>query len=188
MEKMFHQHAIDAAKIVFVFIAILWGVEVVNMFLFGGSLTSFGILPRSFIGLPGIIFWPFIHANFHHLLSNTTGLAVMGWFLALHGKEKFIKLSAFISVLSGTMVWLFAFTVGFHVGASGLLCGYFGYLVMHGLIKRSQMSILISIFLIIMYGGSMVFGIMPIFPGVSWEGHLFGLIAGIAAVFIFNDE
>lgn len=187
MEKMFYQHALDATKIIAIFIAILWAVETVNFFLFGNSLTSYGILPRTMIGLPGIILWPFLHANYYHLISNTTPLVVMGWFVALHGKDNFIKISSFISVLSGIMVWIFAFSSGFHVGASGLLCGYFGYLVANGIIKRNQMSVLISIFVIFFYGSSILFGLLPIFPGVSWEGHLFGLIAGVAAAYIFND-
>ena len=124
----------------------------------------------------------FLHGDFSHLLSNTGPLVVLGGLISLRGHSRLFWSSVFItSVGRSALVWLVAGIVtgyGIHIGASGLVFGYFGYLAARGLYERSLSSILISIAVIAVYG-TIIFGILPTNEFVSWEGHLFGLIAGV---------
>ena len=163
-----------------IFVASLWAVEIVDT-LTNLNLDQYGILPRNVTGLRGIPLSPFLHGDFGHLLSNTGPLIVLGGLISLRGVKRLLASSVFITLVSGTLVWLMAGVVtgyGIHIGASGLVFGYFGYLAARGLYERSLNSILISVAVIVVYG-TIIFGILPTDEFVSWEGHLFGLIAGI---------
>ena len=167
------------------FIAVIWGVEVANT-LMDHRLSEFGIVPRTTEGLRGIPLWPYLHAGFAHLISNTLPLAVLGGVIAIPGRNTLLKVSAIVVVVSGAGVWVFA-RPGIHVGASGLVFGYFGYLVARGWYQRSLSSVAVAILVVFFYGG-LIFGIVPSFGFVSWEGHLFGLMAGILAAKIIDEK
>ncbi len=163
-----------------IFVASLWAVEIAD-FLTNLNLDQYGILPRNVTGLRGIPLTIFLHGDFGHLLSNTGPLVVLGGLISLRGPSRLLWSSVFITLLGGSLVWLLAGVVtgyGIHIGASGLVFGYFGYLVARGLYERSLSSILISVVVIVFYL-PIIFGIFPTDERVSWEGHFFGLIAGI---------
>lgn len=167
-------------KPVIAFILLIWFIEVVDRLLFSGGLDQFGIIPRQFVGLRGIIFAPFLHGGFDHLLANTIPLIVLGILAFLRSGRKFWLITAIILLTSGTGVWIFGPAQSVHVGASGLIFGFFAYLVAVAYYDRSFPAIVIAILVILVYGG-IFWGIIPQDNGVSWQGHLFGLIGGIIA-------
>jgi membrane associated rhomboid family serine protease len=162
--------------------AVFWIVEIVNALL-GHQLCVWGIIPRTKQGLPGILFSPFLHAGFGHLISNTLPYLALGSLVVARGVGQFLAASVFIILVGGLGVWTIG-SPGLHVGASGLIFGYFGFLVALGWYERSLSSLLVSVMVIILYGG-MIWGILPMYPGVSWEAHFCGLIAGILAAPVF---
>ena len=160
------------------FVVLLWAVEAVNS-LTGHQLNEWGILPRTLTGLRGIPFSPFLHGNVSHLLVNTLPFLVLGGLVALQGRRAFLGVSLVVIVCGGIALWLFGRTA-YHIGASGLIFGYFGYLVARAWYERSIGSILIALVTLFFYGGLM-WGVLPTNAFISWEGHLCGLLAGILA-------
>ena len=145
----------------------------------GHRLSTWGILPRTEIGLTGIPLSPFLHDSFNHVLSNTVPFLILGGLVALRGSQKLIGVSLFIIVVGGAGVWLIG-RPAIHVGASGLVFGYFGYLVAAGWYDRKLGTILVAFAVIVLYGG-LVVGVLPTVGFVSWEAHLLGLVAGVLA-------
>ncbi len=166
-------------------LALVWLVEVVN-FIFAHGLTTWGIMPRSLTGLVGIPLAPFIHANFWHALSNTIPLLVLGGLTLSIGEKRFWLVTIAIVVLSGIMVWVLARNA-YHVGASGLIFGYFGFLVGRALMERNIVSIAIACLVVALYGG-LIWGLLPTRSFISFEAHLFGLIAGVAVVWLGRSQ
>ena len=177
------------------FVALLWVVEGVNA-LVGHGLNDYGLaplaLPYQGLGLfepsvsyfagavRGIALSPLLHGDFSHLLSNTLGLAVLGGLVALRGAKTLAGASLVIILLGGALVWLVG-RPAIHIGASGLLFGFFGYLVARGWYERSFWSIVVAVVVAVFYGGGIVVGALPQGGFISWEAHLFGLIAGVVA-------
>jgi membrane associated rhomboid family serine protease len=159
------------------FIILIWVVELVNMFL-GHRLCSWGIFPRTAAGLPGILLFPFLHCSIGDTLLNTIPFIVLGSLVILRGIQLFVGLSLFIILLSGTGVWLLGRSV-YHAGAGGLIFGYFGFLVARGWYERSLTSILIALFTLLFCSG-ILWRLLPLSSSTSWEGHLFGLLTGVA--------
>lgn len=164
---------------VLILVALIWVVEIVNMFL-GHRLVSFGILPRSFTGLIGIPLAPLLHAGIWHTVSNTVPLLILGSLTLAGGKKMFWETTVNITILSGVLVWIFGREAN-HVGASGLVFGYFGVIVARAVIGRSIIAIALAIVTVMTYGG-LLWGLLPLRNYVSFESHLFGLIAGIVIV------
>lgn len=162
-------------------IGAMWLLEIVDWFL-SQRLNAYGIIPRDRRGLIGIPLSPFLHGGFGHLISNTIPLLVLGSLVLLSSTKQFLQVTATIILLGGLGVWLFAIGSNEnHIGASGLVFGYFGFLVVRGYFERTIPSLIVAAIVIFMYGGGMVFGMLPVTPGVSWEGHLFGFLAGAFA-------
>jgi len=160
------------------FVVLIWAIELIN-FSIGHRLSNWGILPRTLKGLKGIPLSPFLHASLIHVMMNTIPLAVLGGFVLLHGRQIFFEISIIIILVSGTALWLLGRS-SYHVGASGLIFGYFGYLVLRAWYDRSLKSFIIAFVTVVLYGG-IIWGLLPTFSRISWEGHLFGLLAGILA-------
>lgn len=160
------------------FVALIWIIELIN-FSMGHSLCNWGVMPRTLSGLIGIPLSPFLHGSIIHILLNTIPLAVLGGFVILRGKRVFFEISIIIIFAGGTALWLLGRS-SYHVGASGLIFGYFGYLVFRAWFERSPISVIIAFVTIFLYGG-IIWGLLPTFTRISWEGHLFGLLAGILA-------
>ena len=169
---------------ILILVILIWAVEVVNL-LFSHGLVSWGISPRSVSGLVGIPVAPFVHAGLWHAASNTVPLFFLGVLTLAGGKRKFWETTVNVTLLSGALVWLFA-RDAYHVGASGLVFGYFGAILARAVFERSISSVAIGIVTVMAYGG-LVWGILPVRSYVSFESHLFGLIAGILVVW-FDEK
>ena len=169
----------EPIKSLLIFICIIWSVHFIS-FIF--PLRQYGLVPRDLQGCVGIITAPFLHGGFSHLIVNTIGLLTFGiLFSILENRRTFVILVE-IALIQGILTWLFA-GGGNHIGASGIIFGLYGYLLLVGLFRKKIKYVIISIFILFSYGG-MIFGILPGQPHISWEAHLFGFIAGgIAAKF-----
>ena len=162
------------------FVSLLWTIEIVDVFVFRGALNSYGVRPRSIDGLEGILFMPFLHGSFAHLASNTLPFLTFGWLIMLRKISDFFVVSAVTMLVSGLGVWLTGAPNSVHIGASGLIFGYFGFLLLRGLFERSFTSLLISLTVVFFYG-SLIWGVLPSQPGVSWQAHFFGFAGGVLA-------
>jgi membrane associated rhomboid family serine protease len=145
-----------------------------------GALLSLGVIPRNLIGLRGILFAPFLHGNFAHLLANSIPFAIMGWFVMLRDSRHFVPVTAMAMLSSGLLAWLLGASGSVHVGASGVIFGYLGFLLLSGWYARSVGSIVLSLVVAFMFGG-LVFGVFPGQVGISWQAHLGGFIGGVLA-------
>ena len=159
-------------------LCLIWAVEGVNL-LSGRQLYVFGILPRHVTGLVGIPLSPFIHGSVSHATLNTVPFLVLGGLVALRGVRTFVTTSVIIVLCGGAALWLFG-RFSYHIGASTLIFGYFGYLVARGWYERSAWAILTAFLTLFLYGG-LIWGVLPTRSFVSWEGHLFGMLSGILA-------
>ncbi|MBE9122488.1 rhomboid family intramembrane serine protease [Tychonema sp. LEGE 07199] len=169
------------------FVSLLWIIEIVDVFLFRGALNSYGVRPRSIQGLEGIIFMPFLHGSFAHLAANTLPFVTFGWLIMLRETRDFFIVSAVTILVSGFGVWLTGAPNSVHIGASGLIFGYFGFLLLRGYFERSFTSIAISLIVGFFYGG-LIWGVLPSQPGVSWQAHFFGFVGGILAAQLLGRQ
>jgi membrane associated rhomboid family serine protease len=160
-------------------VALMWSLEILDLFL-GGWLNQFGIRPHSIIGLRGILFAPFLHGNLLHLIANTIPFVILGWFVMLRRTSDFWTVSVIVMLVAGLGTWLFAPSWTNHIGASGAIFGYLGFLLSRGYFERSIGSIAMSLVVGLLYGG-MIWGVLPGQIGISWQGHLFGFLGGILA-------
>jgi membrane associated rhomboid family serine protease len=153
-------------------------IEIINLFT-GRMLSQLGTIPRYVPGLKGIILGPFVHGSLQHFLSNIVPLCIFSYLLLLYGLKRYVQVTLWIMLITGFLVWLFA-RPATHIGVSGVIYGYFGYLVLAGFLSGKFKLIIISVLVAFFYGG-LIFGILPSSPFVSWESHLFGFIAGLVA-------
>jgi membrane associated rhomboid family serine protease len=168
------------------FVLVIWFVEMVDWIL-GGSLDQFGILPRQVIGLRGIILAPLLHGSFSHVAANTIPFIILGWFVLLKGIRNFAIITSIIVIVSGLGTWLVAPAASVHIGASGLIFGFLGYLIFRGYFERSLQAIGWSILVLLIYGG-MLGGMLPTALPVSWQMHLFGFIGGGLAAYLLSKN
>ncbi len=159
----------------------LWAIHLVNVVL-GGRLKLLGIYPRKLFGLVGIAFSPLLHDDFNHLFFNSIPLVIFMSLVMISGYPVFYCITLIIIVGSGLLVWLFG-RRAIHIGASSLIMGYLGYLLTLAYYQPSAMTVLIGIVCAYYFGG-MLFSILPGKKAMSWEGHLFGLVAGVASPWI----
>lgn len=170
-------------KLLFIVVFSFCLVEVINI-VTNRSLNSLGILPRTISGLTGVITAPWLHGGVGHFLSNIGPLIVLSFFVIQYGFKRYLGVSLLIIVGSGLTVWLFART-SHHIGASGLVYGYFGFLLVGGIISQKLKLILISVITAVAYGG-LIWGVLPTQSYISFESHLFGFIFGVLAAFKFG--
>jgi membrane associated rhomboid family serine protease len=164
------------------FVVFIWLLELVDQLIFQGGLDGLGVWPRTAVGLWGILLAPVLHAGFGHVMANTVPFLVLGWFVMVRRMRDFFIVSVITILISGLGIWLIAPANTVHLGASGLIFGYFGYLLLRGYFERSLSSIFWSILVLFLYGG-MIWGVLPQRIGVSWQSHLFGFIGGGLAAF-----
>lgn len=179
------------ARILIRFVSLFWIVElldqVIFQFMFRGGLDQLGIQPGKLIGLRGILFAPFLHGSWGHLLANTIPFLVLGWFVMLQETSDFFVVTLFSMGVAGVGTWLLGAPNSVHIGASSLIYGYLGFLLLRGYFERKVNSILVSILVFLLYGG-VVWGVFPTQAGVSWQGHLFGFIGGVWAARYIGKE
>jgi membrane associated rhomboid family serine protease len=175
------QHLIIAMQVNTLFalelVGILWLIHINNCIM-QYRLNVLGIRPRTLSGLPGIMFSPLLHGDFNHLFFNTIPLFVLSDLILPEGKIIFYYVSGTITLLSGSLLWLFG-RRGIHIGASSLIMGYFGYLLAKAYFNLTATTIVLAGFCLYYFGGLF----LSLFPGakknVSWEGHVFGFLSGI---------
>lgn len=167
------------------FILFIWLIELIDLVIFDHSLDAYGIQPRSIAGLRGILFMPFLHANFGHLLANTLPFIILGWLVMMRRTIDFFIISAVIILVSGLGVWVFGGSGTVHIGASALVFGFLGFLLLRAYFEWSLSSIVIAVAVGLMYSG-LIWGVLPLRAGVSWQGHLFGFIGGALAAYLLS--
>jgi membrane associated rhomboid family serine protease len=165
-------------------VGVMWVSELVDTVV-GHRLDRFGVQPRTISGLRGIPFAPFLHVGWQHLIGNTVPFAILGVLIALAGVVRFAKASLIIALCSGIGMWLFGASGSVHLGASGMVFGYLGYLLSRGFFDRRFGQILLGVAVGVVYGG-LLWGVLPNNRGVSWQGHLFGFLGGVAAAWIMR--
>ena len=163
-----------AVKIAFAFVGLLWVIALLG---WGLELQRFGVRPREWIGLPGILAAPLLHAGFIHLIANSLPLLVLGTAMLHLYPRAALRVLPVIYLGPGIAVWLFA-QEGVHVGASGLVYGLVSYIFFAGLIRRDRRAIAASLLVAFMYG-TLAWGVLPIKVGVSWETHLSAALIGV---------
>lgn len=170
------------SKIVLILLLILWLCQLVNRMLRYGP-NHLGIIPRTLIGLRGIIFSPFLHGDFNHLFFNSIPFFVLANLVLIRGTLVFYIVSLFIIVVGGFMLWLFG-KRGIHIGASTLIMGYFGYLLAEAYFQVNATTVILALICLYYFGGL----VLALFPGkkyISWEGHLCGFIAGVTIAYAY---
>ena len=165
------------------FVALIWLIWLIDL-ASNLDLRQFGVYPREPYGLIGILTAPLIHGSFKHVFSNTLPLFVLGTaFLYGYPRSAMLGMPA-IYLGSGLCVWLFARS-SYHIGASGLIHGMMFFLFVIGILRRDRLSIAISLIVFFLYG-SMVWGIFPAEPGISFESHLFGAVIGVSLAIVLR--
>jgi membrane associated rhomboid family serine protease len=165
-----------AFKIALGFVALIWLIDVANWAL-GLDLRSFGVRPRQLAGLPGILLAPLLHGGPLHLAANSAPLLVLGTGMLYLYPGSALKVLPAIYLGPGIAVWLLA-AGGNHIGSSGLIYGLLAYVFVAGVIRFDRRAIAAALLVAFLYG-SMVWGVLPIQPGVSWESHLAGALIGL---------
>jgi membrane associated rhomboid family serine protease len=175
-------------KVLIISVILFWAIEILDLVVFQGSLDNYGIKPRQSIGLTGILFAPFLHGGFGHLIANTIPFITLGWLTMIQETSDFYIVSLISAVVGGMGVWIFGAPNSVHIGASILIYGYLGFLLLRGYFQKNMPSIALSLFVAIVYG-SLLWGVFPSRIGISWQGHLFGFIGGaIAAKMIAREK
>jgi membrane associated rhomboid family serine protease len=175
--------AVQAIQLVVVVTVMMWLTEVVDVLILDHGLDRQGIVPRSLGGLDGVLWAPWLHGGFGHLLANTLPFIALGGFVALGGVRRWVLVTVFVTMVGGLATWLLA-RPAVHLGASGLIFGYAGFLLVAGFVERSFKGALIAVVVGALFGGMVLRGIVPAASWISWESHLFGLMAGVLAAFM----
>ncbi len=165
-------------------VAVMWMVEIINTADSNGLDTD-GIWPRNLGRLWGIFTAPFLHASFAHLISNTIPFVFMGAIIALAGAGRLAAVTVTVIVLGGLGTWLIAPAGADTIGASGLVFGYATYLLARGFFNRSVLELLTGLIVGLLWGGALLASLVP-HPGISWQGHLCGAIAGVFAAWALS--
>lgn len=177
--------AIVATLPVFVLVLLMWAEEIVDS-VPGVDLDRYGIRPHDPEGLAGIAAAPFLHGGFGHLIANTGAFLVLGCLIAMTTR-RFWPVTIGVALVGGFATWLAAAPNSVHIGASGLVYGYAAFLVAWGVFSRRALAIVVAVIVVLMYGG-IVIGVLPGQPGISWQGHLFGALAGILMAWLLRGS
>lgn len=169
------------------FLVVEWLVQVINFLVFGGALSNYGIRPLDFNGIWGIFTAPLLHANFEHLISNSVPGAIFCFLIGLSGRKAWWEVTIITVLVAGIGTWLLGGPGTSHIGASSLVYGWLAYLIVRGLFNRSFLQTALGVVLGFAYSG-LVWGVLPVYEGVSWQGHLFGAIGGVIAGMIITSD
>ena len=177
------------------FVVLLWVIELFDS-LSDHRLDDNGIRPLETDGLWGIVVAPLLHSNWDHLMANTVPALVLGFLMTLAGLSRFIFATAIVWILGGLGTWLIG-NIGAscpyvgvrcetnHIGASGLIFGWLAFLIVFGFFTRKAWEIVVGVIVLFVYG-SVLLGVLPGTPGVSWQGHLSGAVAGVIAAYVLS--
>lgn len=165
---------------------LLWLVELVNLAT-DGRLDDYGIRPRTLGGLWGVATAPLLHASVPHLVGNTLPLVVLGILGLVGNARRFVLATALVWLVSGVGVWLAGPSDAVTVGASGIIYGWLGYLIVRGWVAHRLRQALLGVAVLVVYGGGALWGLLPLVNGhVSWQGHLFGAVGGVLSAFLLD--
>lgn len=167
------------------FVFLIWLVKIIE-YAFELDFSGFGILPRTLEGSVGIITAPLVHGDVFHLLSNTFPILVLGIGLFYFYNRIALPVIVLIYLITGFWVWIAA-RDAYHVGASGVVYGLLSFLLLSGFLRKDGRTLAISFIVLFLYGTTLFSGILPTQPGVSWESHLMGAIAGIFCAIYFRS-
>jgi membrane associated rhomboid family serine protease len=170
---------VSGAIFVVVMAAVMWVVEAADQ-LADGRLDRYGIEPRDLDGLDGVVFAPFLHAGWDHLIGNTIPFLLLGLAVAVGGLARVAAVTVIVAVVGGLGTWLVAPAHTIHIGASGIVFGFAAYLVARGLYSRSPLQIALGAVVLLVWGTTLLRGLVPE-DGISWQGHLFGAVGGVLA-------
>lgn len=175
-----------AIKVSAVFLILMWLGHFLRVYYFPDAY-QWGVLPRTFTGLKGIITIPFLHGSWEHLISNTFPMLVLTFFITYFYITIYKKAILSLWIIAGFWLWVIGRN-NYHVGASGLVYAYTAFLFFSGLLRRDTVSLTVSLIVIFLYG-SIVWGMLPFETAdYSWEGHLTGFLAGIAVAIYFRRK
>ncbi|WP_320670791.1 rhomboid family intramembrane serine protease [Patulibacter defluvii] len=166
--------------------ALMWVVEIIDT-IADHRLDEYGIRPRAVDGLDGILFSPFLHGSFGHLIGNTIPFLILGAVIALSGAMRVVLVTVIVGLVAGIGTWLTAPSNSLTVGASGVVLGYATYLLARGIFSRRLLEIAVGVVVAVVWGGSFLFSLIPR-PGVSWQAHLFGAIGGVVAAWLLTQQ
>jgi membrane associated rhomboid family serine protease len=167
-----------------VILLVPWLIFFITHFIYQ-KILLLGIIPRQTRGLPGVLFAPLLHANFNHIFFNSIPLIVLSNFILIEGLHYYLIVTLMITVLSGLAIWCIA-KPGIHLGASALITGYWGFLISN-IYQNATLTTLILGVLSLYYFGGIFLGIFSTDKGVSWQGHLFGLLAGLGTSYLIKS-
>lgn len=168
-----------------IILLIPWLVFFITQFI-SKNFLLLGIIPRHILGLPGVLLAPVLHSNFNHLFFNTIPLLVLSNFILINGLHYYLVVTLTITVISGLAIWCLA-KPGLYVGASALITGYWSFLVCN-IYQTGTITTVILGLISIYYFAGIFLGIFPSQKGVSWQGHLYGLLAGVAASYLLTSS
>lgn len=166
-------------------LAVMWVLEVVDTAA-GHRLDQHGIRPHRVDGLDGIVWAPFLHVGFGHLIANSVPFALLGCAIAFGALKRFVLVTLMVAAVGGIGTWLLGSSNEVHLGASGLVFGYLTYLLARGIFARSLVYVLGGVVVFMVYG-SVLWGLLPR-PGISWQGHLCGAIGGVVAAYVLHAD
>jgi membrane associated rhomboid family serine protease len=166
-------------------IAVIWVVQIANWADSYNLDQHYGIIPRDLSHLPDVLLAPFLHVSWTHIEVNSGPLFVFGFLAAFRGVRRFIGVTAVVVVTSGLAVWLFESGNTVTVGASGVIYGYFGYVIVRGLFDRRLLDVLVGLVMALSFAYILI-EVVPGTPNVSWMGHLGGLVGGVFSGWLFR--
>jgi len=179
-------------KVVFLLLclALMWGIEIFDLVLrltSKGSLDALGIRPRRISGLLGLFTAPLLHGGFAHLISNSIPFFVLGGVALMSGIVTFTKVTLLIAVVGGLCTWFLGAPGSVHIGASGLVFGYLGFVIFRGIFSQRPKWLIVGLVTGFIYMG-LLFSLLKVKRGVSWTGHLGGFLAGVVAARVVSKK
>jgi membrane associated rhomboid family serine protease len=168
------------------FVLLLWLIKIYE-FIFNLDLSVYGIQPRTYQGLIGILVSPLIHGSMSHLFSNTLPLLILGIIVFYFYRRIAFEVFFWIYIMTGSWVWVSAGSDSYHIGASGLVYGFASFLFFSGVFRKDTKSIALALLVTFVYGG-LISGLLPYQPGVSWQSHLFGALSGAICSYIYRNS
>jgi len=169
----------------FLFLLLMWLIKIIEVN-FQISFISYGVFPQRIEGLKGILFSPFIHKDFTHLINNSYPIIILGGILFTIYRKIATQLFIWLWLIGGFWLWVIG-RPSFHIGASGLIYALASFLLVSGIIRKNPRLTAVSMLVIFLYG-SMIWGLLPTKEPISWEGHLAGFIAGILVAIFYRNE
>jgi membrane associated rhomboid family serine protease len=167
-------------------VGLMWLSEIIDTAM-NGALDQYGIISRDPEGLLGVVTAPFLHLGFGHLISNTLPLVTLGALIAIGGAARLLSVAAIVTVIGGFGTWLVSPPNTITIGASGLVFGFAAYLIARGIFNRRLGQVLVGVLVVLVWGSALLGGLLPQ-DGISWQGHLFGAIAGVLAAWILAED